>query len=76
MDGITLKTQPRINLQDIAAQAERAVAMMEQIRAAMLAPSARKTAPAFNLSQLAAMCGLEKGSLSHRMSKGDLPPVD
>ena len=73
MDGITLKTQPRINLQDIAAQAERAVAMMEQIRAAMLAPSARKTAPAFNLSQLAAMCGLEKGSLSHRMSKGDLP---
>lgn len=73
MDGITLKTQPRINLQDIATQAERAVAMMEQIRAAMLAPSARKTAPAFNLSQLAAMCGLEKGSLSHRMSKGDLP---
>ncbi len=73
MDGITLKTQPRITLQDIATQAERAVAMMEQIRAAMLAPSARKTAPAFNLSQLAAMCGLEKGSLSHRMSKGDLP---
>lgn len=73
LDGITLKTQPRITLQDIATQAERAVAMMEQIRAAMLAPSARKTAPAFNLSQLAAMCGLEKGSLSHRMSKGDLP---
>ncbi len=73
MDGITLKTQPRITLQDIATQAERAVAMMEQIRAAMLAPSARKTAPAFNLSQLAAMCGLEKGSLSHRLSKGDLP---
>ncbi len=73
LDGITLKTQPRITLQDIATQAERAVAMMEQIRAAMLAPSARKTAPAFNLSQLAAMCGLEKGSLSHRLSKGDLP---
>lgn len=73
MDGITLKAQRRINLQDIATQAERAVAMMEQIRAAMLAPSARKTAPVFNLSQLAAMCGLEKGSLSHRMSKGDLP---
>jgi chromosome partitioning protein len=73
MDGITIKTQPRITLQDIATQAERAVAMMEQIRAAMLAPSARKTAPAFNLSQLAAMCGIEKGSLSHRLSKGDLP---
>ena len=73
MDGFTLRPQRRINLQDIAQQAERAVAMMEQIRSAMLAPSARKTAPVFNLSQVAAMCGMEKGSFNHRMSKGDLP---
>ena len=63
----------RIRLEDIAAQAERAVAMMEQIRAAMLAPSARKAPPIFNLSQVSAMCGMEKGSFNHRMSKGDLP---
>jgi chromosome partitioning protein len=31
------------------------MAMMEQIRSAMLAPSARKSAPVFNLSQLAAL---------------------
>lgn len=73
MDGFTLRPQRRINLQDIAQQAERAVAMMEQIRSAMLAPSARKSAPVFNLSQVAAMCGMEKGSFNHRMSKGDLP---
>ena len=47
--------------------------MMEQIRKVMLAPTARKLAPTFNLSQLAALCGIEKGSLSHRMTRGDLP---
>ena len=73
LDVITLKPHRRINLQDIADQAERAVQMMEQIRSAMLAPSARKSPPVFNLSQLAAMCGIEKGSVNHRMGKGDLP---
>jgi len=62
-----------ISLKQIGDQAEKAVAMMGQIRTAMLAPTARKSAPIFNLSQLAAMVGAEKGSVSHRMSKGDLP---
>lgn len=62
-----------IGLADITAQAERAMAMMEQIRSAMLAPSARKAPPIFSLSQLAAMLDIEKGSISHRMTKGDLP---
>ncbi|KTT15428.1 AAA family ATPase [Pseudacidovorax intermedius] len=62
-----------ISLADIAAQAERAVAMMEQIRSAMLAPTARKEAPGFSLSQLAALLEMEKGSISHRLGKGDLP---
>ena len=62
-----------ITLADVASQAERAMAMMEQIRAAMLAPSTRKTPPTFSLTQLAATLDIEKGSLSHRMGKGDLP---
>jgi chromosome partitioning protein len=62
-----------ITLGDIADQAERAVGMMSQIRKVMLAPSARKVSPLYNLSQLAAFCGVEKGSLNHRISKGDLP---
>ncbi|PXW93412.1 chromosome partitioning protein [Sphaerotilus hippei] len=62
-----------ISLGDIADQADRAVAMMEQIRKVMLAPSARKSSPLYNLSQLAAFCGVEKGSLNHRLGRGDLP---
>jgi chromosome partitioning protein len=74
LDRIIVKPPKPIGLGDIAIQAERAGAMMEQIRHAMLSPSARKTPPAFNLSQLADMCNIEKGSLSHRISRGDLPP--
>jgi chromosome partitioning protein len=73
LDPFTVIQPRRITLQDIADQADRAVAMMEQIRAAMLSPTARKSPPVFNLSQLAALCGIEKGSVNHRMSRGDLP---
>lgn len=73
MDRISIKPRAAISLADISAQAERAAAMMGQVRAAMLAPTARKSPPSFNLSQLAAMVGLEKGSVSHRISRGDLP---
>ena len=73
MEPITIRPPKQITLAGIAEQAERAVAMMTEIRSAMLAPTARKTPPIFNLSQLAALCGIEKGSLSHRMTRGDLP---
>ena len=74
MEPISIRPPKPITLAGIAEQAERAVAMMNEIRSAMLAPTSRKSSPIFNLSQLAAMCGIEKGSLSHRMSRGDLPP--
>ena len=70
---ISIQHPPGITLGAIADQAERAVAMMEQIRKVMLAPSARKVSPVYNLSQVTALCGTEKGSLSHRMTRGDLP---
>jgi chromosome partitioning protein len=73
LDRITVKPPKGISLADIADQAERAVAMMSGIRAAMLSPTARKSPPRFNLSQVAAMCNVEKGSLSHRMARGGLP---
>ena len=73
MEPLTIKPPKPITLAGIAEQAERAVAMMHEIRSAMLAPTARKVPPKFNLSQLAALCGIEKGSLSHRMGRGDLP---
>jgi chromosome partitioning protein len=74
LEPITIRPPKPITLAGIAEQAERAAAMMNEIRSAMLAPTARKTPPIFNLSQLAALCGIEKGSLSHRMGRGDLPP--
>lgn len=73
MEPLKIKPPKPITLTGIADQAERAVAMMSEIRSAMLAPTARKSPPIFNLSQLAALCGIEKGSLSHRMGRGDLP---
>lgn len=65
--------QRTVNLQDIERQAEVATEMMGQVRAAMLNPTSRKKEPVFNLSHLAALCGAEKGSINHRMLKGDLP---
>ena len=70
MDRITVKPLKGITLSDIAEQAERAVAMMGGIRAAMLSPTARKSPPRFNLSQVAALCNVDKGKLSHRMARG------
>lgn len=63
-----------INLADIAEQAALSAEMMEQIRAAMLNPTSRKSELSIHLSQLATYCGVEKGSIIHRMAKGDLPP--
>ncbi|MEI6133062.1 MAG: AAA family ATPase [Bacillota bacterium] len=62
-----------INLEDIRNQAEFSTEMMTQVRAAMLNPTSRKKEPSINLSQLAGFCGIEKGSIVHRMAKGNLP---
>lgn len=66
-------SKPFINLKDIAEQAALSAEMMDQVRAAMLNPTSRKKELSVHLSQLATYCGLEKGSVIHRMTKGDLP---
>lgn len=73
MNKLIVSPPKRISLGDVAQQAQRALKMMESIRSTMLAPSARKSPPVFNLSELAALCGVEKGSANHRLSRGDLP---
>ncbi|MBC7619098.1 MAG: AAA family ATPase [Candidatus Saccharibacteria bacterium] len=62
-----------ISLAQIAEQAERAEALMVEIRVAMLAPNAGKSSPVYSLSQLAQFCDVAKGSITHRMTRGDLP---
>jgi chromosome partitioning protein len=74
MSKLSIKAPAPIGLADIAEQAAHSVEMMSQIRSAMLSPTTRKAAPIWNLSQLAQLLGIEKGSLTHRMGRGDLPP--
>jgi len=63
----------KIHISDIVDQAERAAQMVNQIRSRMLAPSAIKSPPVFSLTQLATLCGIDKGQVSYRIGKGDLP---
>ena len=68
----TLELQPQ-SLADVMGQADRAGLMMNKIRGAMLAPTARKPPPVFNTSQLATLCEVERGGIAYRLAKGDLP---
>lgn len=63
----------KIQISDIVEQAERATQMVNQIRSRMLAPNAVKHPPVFTLTQLASLCGIDKGQVSYRLGKGDLP---
>lgn len=63
----------KIQISDIVEQAERAAQMVNQIRSRMLTPNAVKIPPNFSITQLASLCGIDKGQVSYRIGKGDLP---
>lgn len=63
----------KIQISDLVEQAERATEMVNQIRSRMLAPNASKSPPVCSLTQLAVLCGIDKGQVSYRISKEDLP---
>jgi len=63
----------RQSLADIELQAARIAAMMGQIRAAMLSPTATKKAPSVSAAQLAVLCGVDKSKIAYRLTRGDLP---
>ena len=63
----------RQSLADIELQAARIAAMMKQIRATMLSPTSKKSAPNVGASQLALLCGVDKSRISYRLTRGDLP---
>jgi len=63
----------KISIAAVVEQAERAVKMVSDVRSRMLAPQAVKVAPVFSMTQLAALCGIDKGQLSYRITKADLP---
>lgn len=63
----------KITIAAVVEQADRAVKMVGDVRSRMLAPQAKKIPPVFSMTQLAALCGIDKGQLSYRISKADLP---
>ena len=68
------QTIKRQNLADIEGQAARVAAMMATIRAAMLPPTAQKSAPSMSASQVAQLCQIDKSRIAYRLNRGDLPP--
>jgi chromosome partitioning protein len=63
----------RITIPDLLTQASEAMQMVNDVKSRMLAPEAKKSSPNFSLTQVAALCGLDKGQFSYRLTKGDLP---
>ena len=61
-----------IDMGRIQALATRAGSMVEQIRSRLLAPEARKIAPLYSASQIAAV-RRRQAHVNYRISKGDLP---
>lgn len=62
-----------IDMARIQALATRAGSMVEQIRARLLEPEARKMSPLYSASQIATLCGVDKAHVNYRISKSDLP---
>jgi chromosome partitioning protein len=71
---IAVPTKKKISIADVVVQAVRAVQMISDVRSSMLAPTDVKLGPVFSLTQVAALCGIEKGQLAYRIAKEDLPP--
>ncbi len=63
----------KITIADVVQQAEKAVKMVGDVRTRMLAPQAIKSPPVYSLTQVAALCGIDKGQLAYRLTKEDLP---
>ncbi|MEO8629732.1 MAG: AAA family ATPase [Betaproteobacteria bacterium] len=66
-------TAQPIDMRRITALAKRAAGMVEEIRGRLLTPDARKIPPTFSLTQVAALCNVEKQQIGYRMRKDDLP---
>lgn len=65
---------PTIDIAALQATAEAANAVIKHVRGTMLAPTIKKIPPSFSASELAELCGIEKGKVFYAAKKGDLPP--
>lgn len=73
MPSKTATPHQKITIAAVVEQAERAIQMVNDVRSRMLAPQSKKQAPIFSMTQVAALCGIDKGQFSYRLTKEDLP---
>ncbi|WP_304350784.1 ParA family protein [Comamonas testosteroni] len=61
------------SLSSIMELADRTEYTMGQVRDRLLAPQGVKESPVFNATQLAALCDVDRSTITYRLSKDDLP---
>ncbi len=62
-----------IGIADLQAVADLSSDVVQKVRAAMLAPTAKKAPPVFSTSELADLCSIEKPHVLYHAKKGTLP---
>ena len=60
-------------ISDIEDQANRVADVVERVRNSIFSPDYLKKAPTFSVTQLAALCRIDRSALMRRVAKGDLP---
>jgi chromosome partitioning protein len=61
-------------IQDVEDQANRVADVVERVRNSIFSPDYIKKPPTFSVTQLAALCRLDRSAMMRRIAKGDLPP--
>jgi chromosome partitioning protein len=61
-------------IQDVEDQANRVADVVERVRNSIFSPDYIKKPPTFSVTQLAALCRLDRSAMMRRIGKGDLPP--
>jgi chromosome partitioning protein len=65
--------RPVYTIHDVEDQANRIADVVERVRNSIFSPDYLKKAPTFSVTQLAALCRLDRSALMRRLLKGDLP---
>lgn len=71
MAGVNESLLQSMTMADITTQATRASEMVMAVRTAMLAPTAKKISPTFNLIEVNELCDMERGQFAYRMKNTD-----
>jgi chromosome partitioning protein len=65
------KLNRRITIQEMGTFSDKLLILMNEIREQMLAPRPRKKAPTFTISQVAALCGVDRTRINYVLTKDD-----